>query len=535
MGYYNNKGILSNRRCERVWDPQKGVWFGQNCHKKITDYLYITLIENCTILPQRTELPGSRKSSNVYEGIYYSAGKSPSVRWEIIELEVTVKKNNTVKKKNIKTFVLDTNVLIHDPESLFAFEDNYVVIPVVVVEELDSLKRGMNAVGVSARKALKIIDSLKGTITPRIAFHDRIIVGADGGEIKSNKDNPEGVKLENGGTVAIFPSPCPDKSPDDQIIITALAINNAKEFPKPVVVVSKDVAVRIKTNATGRIVAQDYTHDQTSIYQKYGRILSGKEHTNGILSVRYLVKDDNLYCLKGKDNITQVNRGKTLFDKIRPQNIEQECAIHALKRPEIDIVALEGAPGCGKTLLSLAAGLAQVTKEDPLYDQVIVIRPIVPAGYDIGYIPGSKEEKIRVWMDAVFDNLEFLFRKQKDYKKDNKNIYYRPYQYLIDSGLLYLEAMTYIRGRSIPRRYIIVDDSQNIRPIDAKTLVTRCGVGTKIVFCGDVQQIDTPFLDSTSNGLSHVIGRFINEENFCYIKFMHSVRSSLAEQASKLL
>ena len=443
-------------------------------------------------------------------------------------MERKSKTNHLGEKGNIKTFVLDTNVLIHDPESIFAFEDNYVVIPIVVIEELDGLKKGMNAVGVSARKALKIIDSLKDIIVPGVAFGKGKIIGF-------SKSAHVGAKLDNGGRVIILPSPCPQQSPDNQIIETALTICSSADFPAPVIVVSKDVAVRIKTNATGLIAAQDYTHDQTSVHQQYGKVLHEGDYANGILSTRYILQGEDLFCITGQNNKYQVGRGRVLFDKIKPQNIEQECAIHALKRPEIDIIALEGAPGCGKTLLSLAAGLAQVSKEDPLYDQVIVIRPIVPAGNDIGYVPGSKEEKISVWMDAIYDNLEFLFKSKRDFKKDNKHISYKPYQYLIDLGLLYLEAMTYIRGRSIPRRFIIVDDSQNIRPIDAKTLITRCGMGSKIVFCGDVRQIDTPFLDSTSNGLSHVIARFINEPNFCYIKFMHSVRSPLAEQAARLL
>ena len=231
-----------------------------------------------------------------------------------------------------------------------------------------------------------------------------------------------GAKLDNGGRVIILPSPCPQQSPDNQIIETALTICSSADFPAPVIVVSKDVAVRIKTNATGLIAAQDYTHDQTSVHQQYGKVLHEGDYANGILSTRYILQGEDLFCITGQNNKYQVGRGRVLFDKIKPQNIEQECAIHALKRPEIDIIALEGAPGCGKTLLSLAAGLAQVTKEDPLYDQVIVIRPIVPAGNDIGYVPGSKEEKISVWMDAIYDNLEFLFKSKRDFKKDKKQI-----------------------------------------------------------------------------------------------------------------
>jgi PhoH-like ATPase len=199
-------------------------------------------------------------------------------------------------------------------------------------------------------------------------------------------------------------------------------------------------------------------------------------------------------------------------------------------------MALTGAAGTGKTLLALAAGIHQTTKASPLYEQVVVARPITPMGNDIGYLPGDIHEKLGPWMQPIFDNLEVIVNTPKDQVKDNSPASrYASYQYLIDSGLLQIEALTYIRGRSLPRRYFIVDEAQNLRPLDVKTIVTRCGEGTKLIFTGDLDQIDTPYLDDASNGLAYLISRFINEENFCYLNLKGTVRSRLAEQGARLL
>ncbi|MCX8070032.1 MAG: PhoH family protein, partial [Thermodesulfovibrionales bacterium] len=177
---------------------------------------------------------------------------------------------------------------------------------------------------------------------------------------------------------------------------------------------------------------------------------------------------------------------------------------------------------------------AQITKKTSLYEQVIVTRPVVPMGNDIGYLPGDVEEKLKPWMQPIFDNLEVIINTPKVASKE-KTIAMKSYQYLIDAGLLQIEPLTYIRGRSLPKRYFIIDEAQNLRPLDIKTLVTRCGEGTKIVFTGDLDQIDTPYLDKMSNGLAYLISRFINEENFCFLNLKQSVRSKLSEQGARLL
>jgi len=303
----------------------------------------------------------------------------------------------------------------------------------------------------------------------------------------------------------------------------------------PVAVVSKDTAVRIKAESFG-IPAQDYEHDKTSIFKQYGRVLSDSDYPNGIRSVRYLQAGSEIFRVQDKNKQSKIKSGKTL-ENISPKNIEQECAIDALTSPEVEIVALTGAAGTGKTLLALAAGIHQTAKKSPLYEQVLVARPTVAlGGVDIGYLPGDIKEKLHPWMQPIFDNLEFIVKTPRDLVKDHTVVNkYKSYQYLIDMDTVHIEPLTYIRGRSLPKRYFIVDEAQQLRPIDIKTIVTRCGEGTKIVFTGDLEQVDHPFLDSHSNGLAYLISRFINEVTFCYLNLTKTARSSLAERAAKLL
>jgi len=414
-----------------------------------------------------------------------------------------------------KTFVLDTNVLIHDPESIFKFEENNVIIPMPVIEELDKLKKGHGEIAYSARHALKNIDLLR-----------------ERGNIAG------GVLLETGGTVTVeyIPHLSDALSPDNKIITTAMRIleSTNKDKYRPVILVSKDTAVRIKSESVG-LYAEDYKNDKTAVFQQYGNVLGDNDYTNGILSVRYKHSMEDIHRIHGEDKRSRVKRGKSL-ENIIPKNIEQECAIDALVNPDIEVVALTGSAGTGKTVLALAAGIHQTTKKSPLYEQVLVARPVVPMGNDLGYLPGDIDEKLAPWMQPIFDNLEVIVNTPTGQFKDNTAISkYKNYQYLIESGILHIEALTYIRGRSLPKRYFIIDEAQNLRPLDVKTIITRCGEGTKIVFTGDLHQIDTPYLDAMSNGLAYLIGRFINEENFCYLNLKESVRSRLAEQGARLL
>ncbi len=412
-----------------------------------------------------------------------------------------------------KTYVLDTNVLIHDPESVLKFEDNDIIIPLVVIEELDGLKKGHGEVAYSARAALKLVDSFR-----------------------QRGDISRGVFLDEGGSLAVrdIVNGNDAITADDNIIRTAHALTQEKRGTGDVILVSKDTAVRIKAESRG-LRAQDYLNDKTSVFAQYGGVLSESDHRNGIRSVRYLHTGDKLRRISGEDEETEPRPGKSL-DGIDPKNVAQRCAIDALTSPDIEIVALTGSAGSGKTLLALAAAIHQTAKRSPLFEQVLVARPVVPMGQDIGYLPGDVKEKLAPWMQPIFDNLEVIVRTPKGQVKDNAAASrYRSFQYLIDSGILEIEALTFIRGRSLPRRYFIIDEAQNLRPLDVKTIITRCGDGTKIVFTGDLNQIDAPYLDKFSNGLAYLISAFINEPNFCYLNLSTSVRSRLAEQGARLL
>jgi PhoH-like ATPase len=419
--------------------------------------------------------------------------------------------------------VLDTNVLIHDPNSLFSFNEHDVIIPFVVLEELDRHKKGHGEIASSARAALRAIDKL----------------GEQGSLIS-------GVQLGKGGLLSVSTELCKtalefmeDFIEDNKIIKTALGVMEKHRTDErgdilPVTLVSKDTTVRIKAKACG-LHAEDYNNDKTTLFQKYGRVLESSDYTNGIHSIRYLRSGEDIYRLRGSAIHTKIKHNKSL-EGIAPKNVEQRCAIDALINPDIEIVTLTGAAGTGKTLLALAAGIHQTTKKSPLYGQVVVARPVVPMGNDIGYLPGDVNEKLAPWMQPIFDSLEVIINTPKEYVKDETTAsQYKSFQYLMDSGVLQIEALTYIRGRSLPQRYFIVDEAQNLRPVDVKTIITRCGEGTKIVFAGDLNQIDTPYLDAKSNGLAYLISRFINEENFCYLNLSCSVRSRLAEQGARLL
>ena len=413
-----------------------------------------------------------------------------------------------------KTYVIDTSVLVHDPDALEKFQDNHLVIPITVIEELDGLKRGHGSVSRSARQALRTIDEMR-----------------DGGGNLS-----EGIKMPGGGSIRVALSenhshPGKPMSNDDRIIKVAVDLK-PRAGDMPVVVVSKDTAVRIKSEAQG-VEAEDYKHDKTTAAREFGAVLEdGDPRAQIVLSVRYQSSGDRVFRLWGKENQMPIKRQRAVSG-IAPKNRDQECAIDALTSEEVQVVALAGRAGTGKTLLSLAAGLHE--KEKGRYEQVLVARPVVPMGQDLGFLPGDVEEKLRPWMQPIFDNLDVIVGTPQE-KKDDKHVSrYRSSNYLVESDAVHIEPLTYIRGRSLPRRFMIIDEAQNLRPLDVKTILTRAGEGTKVVFTGDLDQIDTPYLDSFSNGLAFLISRFINEEFFCYLNLAKSARSALAERAGELL
>lgn len=412
-----------------------------------------------------------------------------------------------------KTFVLDTNVLIHDPACIFKFEENDIVIDITVIEELDQLKKQERSVGYAAREAIRQLSKL------------------DLATINSGAPLPGGGRLIimiNEG--AVFHH----NSPDNRILYTAKHLKE-KSRGEPVIVVSKDANVRLKSEFLG-IHAQDYKADKTSLFKNYGKVLHPGDETTGVNSVRYLLENETLFRLQG-DRKEPARRVRDVYG-LKPANIEQECAIDALLNPRVTVTCLTGKAGTGKTLVSIAAALYCMDKYPDAYEQLLITRPVIPIGNDLGFLPGDIDEKLRPWFEPIRDNLEFLMAAPPT---DDKGTPQRSAKRkvtadsLIKAGVIQIEPLTYLRGRSLPHRFYIIDEAQNLTPREIKTILTRAGEGTRVVLTGDLEQIDNHYLDSESNGLSYLISRFINEPYFCFLNFVKTSRSSLAERAAELL
>lgn len=440
-----------------------------------------------------------------------------------------------------KIYVLDTNVLLQDPLAMFAFEDNEVVIPAVVLEEIDSKKRYMDEIGRNSRQVARIMDKFR-----------------ENGKLHEN------VNLENGGTLRVelnhrsfekLKSAFGEKTNDNRILAVALNLyleEKAKEDGKPVILISKDALVRVKADALG-LQAEDLLNDRVinfdHIYSGYEEIyvdvkILNKFYRDELLDIRevwkgqcyphefVILKDE---CGSSSSAIGKIEKdGRTLkpfaFDQdhvwgIKPRNVQQKMAFELLLRDDINLVTLVGKAGTGKTLLSLAAGLLQ-TEDLHKYKKLLVARPVVPVGKDIGFLPGEKEEKLKPWMQPIFDNLEFLFNTKKPGELD---------QILAGMGSIQVEALTYIRGRSIPEQFIIIDEAQNLTKHEVKTILTRVGEGSKIVLMGDPQQIDHPYLDEYNNGLTYVVEKFKEQKISGHVKLQKGERSGLAQLAADLL
>ncbi|MBT1247171.1 MULTISPECIES: PhoH family protein [unclassified Thermosipho (in: thermotogales)] len=409
----------------------------------------------------------------------------------------------------IKNFVLDTNVLIHDPESIYAFEDNNVIIPLPVLEELDNLKRQTGSLGKSARHAIRELDSLrqKGKLS-------------------------EGVKLKNGGKIQVVFLKKKDhedidflyeKYIDNWILVYTLHI--LKSTKQPTFLVSKDINLRVKADSLG-IPSQDYLSDRSelqSLTPGYFEFHNIETLDKGLLYPNaYIDNLDKYYRFDG-ENLLQMSRKITAWN-VKPRNREQFFAMDALLNDNIKLVSLIGMAGTGKTFITLACAL-QKTFTEQKYEKIIVARPLVAmGGKDIGYLPGSYEEKMKPWMSPIYDNLEYLFRLSNTNMKE-----------FMKKGIIEIEALTYIRGRSIPDQFIIIDEAQNLTPHEVKTILTRAGENTKIVLLGDPYQIDTPYLDKDSNGLVYAASRFLNSKISAHIILQKGERSLLATEAANLL
>ncbi|MET0406434.1 MAG: PhoH family protein [Cystobacter sp.] len=437
-----------------------------------------------------------------------------------------------------KNFILDTNVLLHDPRSIYGFREHNVVIPIYVIEEIDQFKRDLSELGRNARLVARYLD----------AFREE-------GSLK------DGVRLPNGGVLRVcFTDREPRLSMADSNLmdnrILSVAIDLMEREPQsPAVFITKDTNLRIRADALG-LLAEDYEAERVEITELYTgfterlvpREMVDQMYKSGAeveISGQDSLSPNQFILLKDETNPSHAAMGRFNAARgrvvplsraikegvwgIRPRNMEQSFALDLLMNDEIKLVTIVGKAGTGKTLLAIAAGLHKVTEEN-VYQKQLVSRPVFPLGRDIGYLPGTLEEKMNPWMQPIFDNVEFLMNLSRADKKAG-----RGYHELIDLGLMEIEALTYIRGRSIPNQYIIIDEAQNLTPHEVKTIITRVGDNTKIILTGDPFQIDNPYVDATSNGLVYVVNRFKNEKIAGHITMTKGERSALAELAANLL
>ena len=439
-----------------------------------------------------------------------------------------------------KIFVVDTNVLLHDPRAIFSFQDNDVIIPIVVIEELDKFKKGIDEMGRNARQVSRILDTYrqKGKLS-------------------------QGVQLEEGGTLRVelnhqspqhLPVELIASKADNRILATALNLcHTSKNIP--VVLVTKDTNLRIKADALG-LKAEDYETDTVTIDELYSgevEITVSRDQIDSFYASGSLAPPDgsvlfsNQFVLlknsanPGQTALSRYSRQKQALVPIQhakhgiwgisARNKQQQFALDLLLNDDIRLVSLVGKAGTGKTLLALAAGLER-TIETRTFARLVVSRPVFPLGKDIGFLPGDIEEKLKPWMQPIRDNLDFLMGSSASVTRGKGR---KDLQSLFDLGMIEVEPLTYIRGRSMPNQFLIVDEAQNLTPHEIKTIITRAGEGTKIVLTGDPYQIDNPYIDSSSNGLSFVVERFKEESIAGHITLVKGERSDLAELAATLL
>ena len=439
-----------------------------------------------------------------------------------------------------KNFVLDTNVLLYDPQALYKFKDNNIIIPIPVIEEIDRFKKDLNEIGRNARYISRQLDELRK---------------------KGKLSN--GVELESGGMLKVMlydkthkellPPELISNKADNLIISVAMSLAE-KDRECQTIFVTKDTNLRIKADALG-LAAQDYISTKIDISESYSGYrqlqVSGDKISELYKKLKTPAGDEQLYpnqCIELVNSSNTSNTALARNDKktntynclklpkdpiwgIKARNKEQNFAFDLLLDDNLKLVTLTGVAGTGKTLLAIAAGLQKSTDES-IYKKLLVSRPIFPMGKDLGFLPGDIEDKLKPWMQPIFDNIELLFQ---GYSVNEKKSHAKGYQELMKLGMIELEPLTYIRGRSIPQQYMIVDEAQNLTPHEIKTIITRAGNNTKIVLTGDPYQIDNPYIDASSNGLLYVVERFKDESIAGHINLVKGERSELAEKAAKLL
>jgi len=428
-----------------------------------------------------------------------------------------------------KVFVVDTNILIHNPESVLSFRDNEIVIPLQVLEELDNLKTYSDQRGKSARDAIRFLDS-----------------------VSKKGDLHEGVKLDNGSTLRVSlaqsetaPKGFDTAKNDNRIILCAAAI---KESGRQVFFVSKDINARVKATALG-VKAVDYEKEKVDIATLYQGVQEAEVppdqfaafEATGSLPWKDRLRPNEFVVLRERggsreligrcmpeEGVIEAVKGDTgSVSGVSPLNARQRVALELLLDDSLSLVTIVGKAGTGKTLLAIAAGLRKVF-DDKVYDKMLVTRPVVPVGKDIGYLPGEKSAKMANWMQPIFDNLEYILGVHKREK-------IKTVDQMIKDKQIEIEALSYIRGRSLPNEYIIIDEAQNLTPHEIKTIVSRAGQGSKVVLTGDPYQIDNMYLDANSNGLSYLVDAFKGQAIYGHVTLQKTERSELAELASSLL
>ena len=465
-----------------------------------------------------------------------------------------------------KLFVLDTNVLMHDPSSLFRFEEHDIYLPMVTLEELDDHKKGMSEVARNARQVSRTLDALAGD-----ADNNAIEKGIPLSKL-GNKDAKGRLFFQTKLQTVALPDGLPVGKADNQILGVVRSLET--DWPlRPIVLVSKDINMRIKARALG-FPAEDYFNDHVledtdllysgivqlpdDFWHKHGKNMeSWQENKNGNSTTFYrltgpvvpsLLVNQFVYLepvngeasfygqvkqINGKTAVFQTLRdfshGKNSVWGVTARNREQNFALHLLMNPDCDFVTLLGQAGTGKTLLALAAGLVQVL-ETKLYNEIIVTRVTVPVGEDIGFLPGTEEEKMSPWMGAFDDNLEVLNKSDGEGGDWGR----AATQDLIRQRIK-IKSLNFMRGRTFVNKFLIIDEAQNLTPKQIKTLVTRAGPGTKILCLGNIAQIDTPYLTEGSSGLSYVVDRFKGWEHSGHVTLARGERSRLADHASEVL
>ena len=434
-----------------------------------------------------------------------------------------------------RTFVVDTNVLLYDPNAIFGFEDHDLVIPMTVIEEVDRFKKDLDETGRNARTVSRILDGLRRRGSLR-----------------------EGVGLDGGGRLRVdYMTHGPDlpitwgpDTNDNRILRTVLRLQ--RELRGNVAFVTRDTNMRLKCDALG-VPAEDYQNARLAVDEQYS---GTSEHVVDEALIDALYAEGSapleldgvahpqemvVLTAAGRPSKSAMGRVDARGERIRlvgrhkegvwgifARNKEQLFALELLLDDSVSLVTLDGMAGTGKTLIAIAAGLRRVA-DDKVYRKLLVSRPIFPLGRDIGFLPGDVEQKLNPWMKPIFDNLELLLSSRDERSREPQ------YAYLLDQHIIEVEPLTYIRGRSIPNQYIIVDEAQNLTPHEVKTIITRAGDGTKIILTGDPYQIDNPYVDSTNNGLIHVVNRFKMEKVAGHVTLTKGERSQLAELAANLL